>query len=170
MNLQADQAHLEGLFSLYTSTWSLLRPWTALPAGERQHTSIMVQMCTGIYAHPRPKSSLPSEGINAVWISLWEHLLDCQERLRFIRTAVFAVVMTGLCDITCDWSFSSDQDNHCGEWMREKSLPNSAPLSCNSQYSFVCKQGLQLVRREQIIPSLCSGSHQIHFFALYHFP
>lgn len=170
MNLQAHQAHLEGLFSLYTSTWSLLRHWAALPAGERQHTSIMVQMCTDIYAHPRPKSSLPAEGINAVWISLWERLLDCQERLRFLRTAVFAVVMTGLCDITRDWSFSSDQDNHCGERMREESLPNSAPLSCNSQYSSVCKQGLQLVRREQLIPSLCSGSHQIYFFALYHFP
>ena len=60
MNQHAYQAHLACLSSCYTSTWTLLRPWTALPAGERQCISNVVQMCICIYARPRPKSSLPA--------------------------------------------------------------------------------------------------------------
>lgn len=55
------------------------------------------------------------------------------------KIAVLAVIITGLCDITGDWSFSSDQDNCCAEWIWEKSLPNCVHLSSISQSS-LCAQ------------------------------
>lgn len=45
VNQHTHQAHLARSSSCYTSTWTLLRPCTALPAGERQHVSNVVQIC-----------------------------------------------------------------------------------------------------------------------------
>lgn len=77
MTQHTCQAHLACLPSCNTSTWTLLRPWTASPAGERHHVSDVVQMCTHTYACPWPKSSLPaslpSENIS------WAAKRDCRE-------------------------------------------------------------------------------------------
>lgn len=130
VNQHSYQVHLTCLSSSYPCTWTLLGPWFALPAGGRQCTSNVVQRC--IYAHPRPKPSLPA--------SLWEHFVVCRQTTEKVhKIAVLAVIIMGLCDITGDWSFSSDQDNCCAEWMWEKSLPNCVRLSSISQSS-LCAQ------------------------------
>lgn len=60
MNQHSLQVHLACLSSSYPCTWALLGPWLALPAGERQCMSNVVQMCMYIYAHSRPKPSPPA--------------------------------------------------------------------------------------------------------------
>ena len=155
VNQHTYQGHLACLSCCFTSTWTLLRPRSALPAGERQGISNVVQTCTHTYACPRPKSSLPA-GLR-LENTLWDAKRDCR--------------ITGLCGTTGDWSFSSDPDNCCAERMREESLPNSVPPSSDSQSPSVCSErGLQLVGREPLIPSLCGGSDQSHSFAPYHPP
>jgi len=86
VNQHTYQGHLACLSCCFTSTWTLLRPRSALPAGERQGISNVVQTCTHTYACPRPKSSLPA-GLR-LENTLWDAKRDCR--------------ITGLCGTTGD--------------------------------------------------------------------
>lgn len=100
MNQHSHQVHLACLSSSYPCTWVLQGPWAALPAGERQCMSSVVQI-----AHPRPKPSLPAS------LSFESILWPAKRDDKVHKIAALAVVLMGLCDTTGDWSFSSDQDN-----------------------------------------------------------
>lgn len=168
MNQHSHQVHLACLSSSYPCTWALLGPWLALPAGERQCLSNIWSKCA--------RAFMPIPALNPCCQQAFPLRTFCglpgdmTEKVH--KIVVLAVIIMGLCGITGDWSFSSDRDNCCAEWMWEKSLLNCVHLPSISQ-PFLCAQKdvtLQLVSREQLISSLCGSSHQIPSFALYHLP
>lgn len=157
MNQHSHQVHLAGLSSSYPCTWALLGPWTALPEQCGPN-----YMC--IYAHPRPKPSLPAS------LSFESILWPAKRDDKVHKIAALAVILMGLCDTTGDWSFSSDQDNCVLSGCEKRASQIVSTFHPSPNPACVLRKSIAASYQGAVNPLTCSGSDQIHSFALCHLP